>query len=1494
MAIVLDNMKKLFILATFLTGPLFSVSAQAPVNDDCSTAIDLGIAPACDTSILYSNENATLSIIGDENNPTCFNGGIPNRDVWFSFVCPDTLFDFRVTLTGVGSNSIVNPQFAVYRGDCTFNDLAELDCGIAEVGATGLFLDLQGLTPGITYYIRVSDYSLTAAPNAGDFHLCVGPIPPVVTIDQGGSTLCSGVITDSGGANGDYGPDEDYVFTICPNQPTSCINFTLDYFNIEAGTFGNFTDVLTIYNGNTTFSPVIAQINSFSIAGGGGVCFQVQGTAPCMTLQFISDSNTELDGFLGHWECSDQPCAPVPALSVMNPISNQEILNAVESPATQVSITNIVCDESAYGSFSYPTVENDLQMEKGIILSSGRAADAPGLGNQFSSTNLFTPGDNDLDILSAQQGGQESYDACVVEMDVFVATDQLSFEYVFGSEEYPEFVFSPGGFNDIFAFLVSGPGVIGDPGLGAQKNIAVLPGTSTPVEINSVNNQLNWEYYRNNQIGNQIKYDGLTSDFLGVKKSLTAKTNVIPCNTYHLKLAVADRGDGSFDSGVFVSEIKGGTPGLAVQFASGIEYFIEDCSGVDDQLVITLPEPLTQATTFLTGISGTATLGVDYILNLPPTITFQPGQTALSFPIYPIADAILEGTETIIISLSSNFGCGTVLLKTITVNLEDNVLISVNSGLDTLLVCAGTTYELDATGAVDYFWTPVSQVSNPLIGNPTISPTQDFWLSVVGTVGTCSDEDSVFVKVISPEVFVQALSDTLICQGGSAPLLANTNTGGQGLLWSPTVGLDNPLLAQVIATPAVSTTYTASVTISGCTVTDAVTILVDTLFLPVFTTLDTTICQNYSLVLGTSVSESTTYLWTPSLGLSSDTISNPIATPSQSTTYTLVSTSANGYCSETSSVEVNVISADVEIAGPDYYEICLGSTIPLQATAVPSAGIPVVWSPSFYVTNPTGPTTTVQADESLTITATYNINGCVVYDSIRVRVDSLPDQTLSLRPAKEVYCVGDTVTLLSPTYEPANFPDISIRWLEDGLGQVTPDSFWNLVIRAQLTDTFYRVVSNRACLDTSFISVPIDSFPVVTATASKELVCPGELVQLTSTVSPAQMVEWTPTSGLSCVDCLTPVATISGPVTFVVNTPEANCPATAQVTINVSSPPAVELPSNMTVCPGDTVLLNNLPEEPSTTYLWVSDPPGFNNSSAQPEVSPVQTTTYSLTAANSVCSLTATTTISVAQATVTASADQSICNGSTAALSADAGGILGAYEWLANDVQVVGVTQSVNVSPSSSTLYKVVFTYSPANCQISDEVLVEVNPSPVIEGLSVLPEDGDVCEGAPVRLSTMVNGGLPPYNYTWQQDGIVINTGMVDSIQLSLNGSDEGITYQFSVLVEDVNGCLAGPAVGQMKVLQCFDIPNAFTPDGDGTNDSFGVVQYEEANITVVDFVIYNRWGQKVFTATGSKPRWDGTVDGLQAPVDVYLYQIMIRRADGTEESYSGEVTLLR
>ena len=1462
-------------------GALF---AQTPINDDCSGLIDLGPAPIC-TPTVFSNENATSTNIGNDNNPTCFNSGIAERDVWFAFTCPDTLFDFRITLTGVtdNGNSIQNPEFAIYRGECTFDGMAELLCARADVGENELFLDVTGLTPGLQYYIRVSDYSVTGTPNAGDFTLCVTAIPPASNVDDGGSTLCEGTLYDTGGPDGDYGTNEDHTFVICPSQPSGCITFTLDYYNIEDGGFlaGDF---LTFYDGDDVNSPILGQLggDGFGNAGGGGaVCYQVQASSGCLTVQFQSDDVNEFEGWQGHWACSSTPCVPSNNLNVNVDVTNEDIVNSVATPASTVTVTSIDCPNGAYGTFNFATDNNDLGLNKGLLLTSGDANLAIGPNDIPSATLDFNgTGDADLDYLSEQLGnGTPSTDVCIVELDVFVATDELSFEYVFGSEEYPEFVNDD--FNDIFAFLVSGPGIAGDPGLtNSAKNIAVLT-DGTPVQINSVNHLLNWQYYRNNYESQTIQYDGLTSDLLGVKKSLTARTPVIPCNTYHLKLAIADRQDGSYDSGVFVSEIKGATPNLAVQFASGIDYFIEDCSGNQDQLIISLSEALEENSSFTVSIGGTATLGVDYNLTIPNVITFPAGSTTLAFPIAPISDALAEGTETITITLSNDFGCGTVVYKTLTIDLRDNVLVQVTGG-DTLFVCAGNTLQLQAEGAVNYFWAPPGEVSNPFIANPTTTPDQDIMLVVTGTIASCVDMDTVLVRIVDPMVDAIALSPTSICLGGSVSLQANNNVNNQGLSWSPTTGLNNATSPNVVATPTETTLYTAKITIAGCFVTDSVLVTVNTLFFPVLNN-DTTVCQNYPVTLASNLDATTTqFEWTPAAGLSSDTTSAPIALPDVTTTYTLVATSSNGACSQTESVTVTVIAADVDIAGDTYKEICLGETVPLTAVSAP-AGAQVVWTPSFYVSNPTGPNTVASPDESVTIFATYSINNCVVRDSVRIRVDSLPASAITRVEDKELYCPGDTIYLISPTYEPANFPDIQINWPVFG-GELTPAENWNLVLLATSTHTFERIVTNHACEDTSRVEIPVAELPTLTATANPTTICPGEPVQLNATVTPPQNLEWEEAPTISCTQCPNPTVSPQVTTSYTVKTVDAACPANTSVTVIVQPNPVLNLAQNPSICPGGSIQISNTVAEPGVTYTWTSVPPGFISSNVNPTVSPTQTTTYHVEADGLTCDNEGDVTVTVASATISLGPDEDLCLGEAVTLTATLTGTPGTVTWTPGNQ----TGNSIEVAPADTTTYTAVLRYGP-DCTAQDIIKVNVLEGVSISDLTAVPgADDPLCAATPIVLKATTEPA--DAELTWTENGTPLTGGAADTIRV-VPGVTEG-TATYVVTATNDLGCTSTASVA-FTLQRCLVVPNAFTPGNDDKNETFGVVLAGE-NITIVEFFVYNRWGQKVFEATPTVRTWDGKFDGKEAPSDVYVYSIIVRYPDGTQDAFKGDVTLIR
>ncbi|MBK8492753.1 MAG: choice-of-anchor L domain-containing protein [Saprospirales bacterium] len=192
----------------------------------------------------------------------------------------------------------------------------------------------------------------------------------------------------------------------------------------------------------------------------------------------------------------------------------------------------------------FEAANTDLGVDAGIVICSG---DVNLIGQpvaEFANQNNQTPGDADLQALA----GFQSYDAAVLEFDITVSDEgDLEFQYVFGSEEYPEFVGSS--FNDVFAFFVDDN--------GSMENIALIPGTSTPVAINNVNANTNSTYFVDylGQNGEHIVYDGLTT----VLPATYASTNG---QTYHVKIRVTDIGDNIFDSGVFISTLSLCGPGL--------------------------------------------------------------------------------------------------------------------------------------------------------------------------------------------------------------------------------------------------------------------------------------------------------------------------------------------------------------------------------------------------------------------------------------------------------------------------------------------------------------------------------------------------------------------------------------------------------------------------------------------------------------------------------------------------------------------------------------------------------------------------------------------------------------------------------------------------------------------------------------------------------------------------------------------------------------------
>jgi hypothetical protein len=233
--------------------------------------------------------------------------------------------------------------------------------------------------------------------------------------------------------------------------------------------------------------------------------------------------------------------------SVEQGLKPEDVAAFLTGPGATITNVKITGSTKALGTFA----EGALGIGTGIILSSGDIADAIGPNeSDGSGAGLGTPGDTNLDAIVAPR---TTNDAIVLEFDVVTATPVFTINYVFASEEYREFVDDE--FNDVFAFYVDG------------VNIAIAPGTSDPVTINTINHLRNTEFYRDNAPGSA------TTEFDGFTVPMTAVGLVEARTSHHIKIAIADTADAILDSAVFIAQggITGTTAPIIIPRVSGVE-----------------------------------------------------------------------------------------------------------------------------------------------------------------------------------------------------------------------------------------------------------------------------------------------------------------------------------------------------------------------------------------------------------------------------------------------------------------------------------------------------------------------------------------------------------------------------------------------------------------------------------------------------------------------------------------------------------------------------------------------------------------------------------------------------------------------------------------------------------------------------------------------------------------------------------------------------------
>lgn len=424
-----------------------------------------------------------------------------------------------------------------------------------------------------------------------------------------------------------------------------------------------------------------------------------------------------------------------------------DAVNLILDVGAQVSNITYAGGDEQIGSFECTNC--GVNFDGGMIISSGSVAVANspnnGGGTTLGGGNF---GVSDPDLAQANPFFTLN-DAAVIEFDFVAQGDSVVFNYVWASEEYPEFVFSS--FNDAFGFFLSGPGING-PFSNNAENIAIIPGTTLPVTIDNVNagnNDMgctNCEFYvinTNNGDPNSVQFDGFTVPLQAAYGGLTCG------ETYHIKIAVADAGDTGLDSAVFFEENSFYTPTLDVSLNIGEiglndSTIYEGCS--TSELIFirngqNLPEEILQI-----DVGGTAENGVDFS-EIPGEIVFPPGINEVVIPITAFLDGETEGVESIIFTYTGGGECLIVQEQIETVYIAEPEPLLLNAD-DLFIDCNETaTLQAEASGGYGlytYVWE--DGTSGPEL---TVSPgsTSSYSVTVSDTCGVEPVETEVTVEV---------------------------------------------------------------------------------------------------------------------------------------------------------------------------------------------------------------------------------------------------------------------------------------------------------------------------------------------------------------------------------------------------------------------------------------------------------------------------------------------------------------------------------------------------------------------------------------------------------------------------------------------------------------------------------------------------------------------------------------------------------------------------
>lgn len=675
-----------------------------------------------------------------------------------------------------------------------------------------------------------------------------------------------------------------------------------------------------------------------------------------------------------------------------------------------------------------------------------------------------------------------------------------------------------------------------------------------------------------------------------------------------------------------------------------------------------------------------------------------------------------------------------------------------------------------------------------------------------------------------------------------------TTTPGRTLTfsWTPTTGLTPSTSLNPFADPGVNTTYVLRVSDGVCEKVDSVKIFYG---YPYTKSADTAICYGDTVNLFIN-GPSYGFTWTPPTGLSNPNISNPVATPTTNTLYRVSFTDSAG-CSRTDSVlvivhplvPIDLVPNDTLLCGPDT----------IGYTALNGA-----FASYFWNTGDTTPSITSGVTGTFWVIGTDTFGCSNFSDTVNLRVIT-STYTISNDTA---ICYGQSVNL-GITGPMTNFNWVPTRWLSSstiGNPVSTPDS--SIMYYVNFTDTV-----NCPFNDSVFITV----HPIITIDLRPDtsFFCRGDSIIFDAFYGAFRSYTWSTGSTNSAI-------TVRNDGQYAVIAVDTfGCVSRSDtVGVDVIEFPVTNiLPTPDSFCVGSSLIIGITAPTPPTTILWA---PGGEST---PTITVNTPGLYRVTQTNIICSTSDSINIyEKFPPVLNTLTDTTVCCPYT--YSVDPGGAPASYLWSDG-------TTTRNYTFSSTSSVTVTVTSS-NGCTATEDISVEffcINP------LATATPD-TVFRGNPSQLNVTTDYVFP-YNYSWIPSTGLSNDRIVNPV------STPTTTTEYLIIVTDtLHGCTDSATVTvNVRIPGFFAFPDAFTPNGDGTNDYYYPVISEGAE--VLEFVVYNRWGQLVYSGT-NKPGWDGRFGGVEQNSGTYTYFVRMKypnktNPDITEETlHQGSISLIR